>query len=67
MQLGAGVTWNIVTAYQWKGLKGNWEGFGPDIKPQVQSQAARLPLTVSWLSTFTLCNALKAGLAAKQG
>ena len=34
-QLGAGQTWHPDTSYQWRGLQGSWEGFGPSIQPQV--------------------------------
>lgn len=35
-QLGAGHTWEIDTSYKWKGLDGKWEGYGPDMQPQVR-------------------------------
>lgn len=35
MQLGAGELYTLDTSYQWRGLAGDWEGFGPDIAPQV--------------------------------
>lgn len=31
---GAGETWEVDKSYAWKGLKGDWEGFGADMKPQ---------------------------------
>lgn len=37
---GAGETWEIDTSYQWKGLNGDWEGFGPNIKPQASAGQA---------------------------
>ena len=34
LQLGAGETWTVDASYKWRGLKGDWKGWGPDIKPQ---------------------------------
>ena len=36
-QLGAGATWEVDTSYQWRGLKGDWAGFGPSITAQVRA------------------------------
>lgn len=38
LQLGAGETWDVDASYQWKGLKGDWQGFGPSIEPQLDTQ-----------------------------
>ncbi|PRW44589.1 cytochrome C peroxidase [Chlorella sorokiniana] len=53
MQLGAGETWEPDTSYVWKGLKGDWEGFGPDIKPQSDYSDIPLPgITLEDLMEF---------------
>lgn len=40
LQLGAGITWEPLAAdgdYKWRGLNGDWEGWGPYMDPQLDS------------------------------
>lgn len=33
LQFGAGITWEPLTSYKWKGINGNFQGWGPLLEP----------------------------------